>query len=81
MGEKLRERVDVEKFLVFAKSILLCDFDRCVAAAVKHQRMVAPEQPRRVDAFGKIGRAVTRFGGVPQAFHLGFSVPVNPTVR
>jgi len=35
---------DVEKFLVFAKSILLYDFDRCVAAAVKHQSMISSQQ-------------------------------------
>ena len=42
--------LDVQDVFVLAEQVLLHQLDRGVAAAVQHQRLVAPEQARGVDA-------------------------------
>ncbi len=59
----------VEQLLHLAQDVLLRHLDRCVAAAVQHQRLVAPQQPGRVAAHAEVAPACRRVLVVPEALH------------
>ena len=60
---------DIENFLVIADEIALADFDRRIAAAVQHERLVAAQQTRGIDALRKIAAIFARFAVIPEALH------------
>ena len=68
--EVLAAALDVEDVLVVADEVALPDFDRRIAAAVQHQRFVASEQARAIDALREIALEPRGFLVVPQTLHL-----------
>src|SRR4029077_17381698 len=59
----------VEHVLFLAEEVLLAQLDRGVASAVQHERAVAAEQARGVDARAERPGERRRFRVAPEAFH------------
>ena len=59
----------VEDRLFLAEEVFFADLDRGVAASVQHQRFVAAEQPRGVDAQAEVALEFLRFVIAPETLH------------
>src|SRR6185436_8581431 len=59
----------VEHLLLVAEQVRLAQLDRRIAAAMQHQRLVAPEQARGVHAWTERAGEASCFGVVPEALH------------
>src|SRR5262245_12230019 len=68
---------DVEDLFVLADEIALRDLCRCIPAAVQHERLIAAEQTRGINAQAEIALELQRLGVAPQALH-GADVNYNP---
>src|SRR6185369_8591529 len=59
----------VEHVHFLAEEVLLSKLDRGVASAVQHERAVAAQQARGVDALAERPGELRRFRVAPEAFH------------
>src|SRR5690606_3534356 len=68
-GEVPAAALHVENVLLLAHDVAAAQLHRGVAPAVEHERGLAPEQARGVDAQSERVRAARRLGVVPEILH------------